>query len=278
MIVVKRLAFGVFFEQRLLQTFEQALVLDIGTGIMDEYTRFHVAIGVDMAIVPATGYTSVNILTVVLEIDGKNRFTAFDTADFADTAYHIGPLFFRRHQVRRRVVTDGHIMEIPGEISALADQQVEKIIRCNRFNILAGVTDGRAKDDAVFPEQIHGMHDLIEMAGTAAAVVDFPISFDTEGKAQIAYIGHFMTKGIVNEGPIGKRMEFAIGMFTAEADDIGFADEWFPAGQQIEMTAQFLALGHDFIHHIERQIQRMAVFGSQHPIQCILQALVGSKE
>ena len=84
MIVVKRLAFGVFFEQRLLQTFEQALVLDIGTGIMDEYTRFHVAIGVNMAIVPATGYTSVNILAVVLEIDGKNRFTAFDTADFAD--------------------------------------------------------------------------------------------------------------------------------------------------------------------------------------------------
>ena len=100
------------------------------------------------------------------------------------------------------------------------------------------------------------------MAGTAAAVVDFPVSFDTEGEAQVAYISHFMTKGIVDESPVGKRMEFAIGMFTAEADDIGFADEWFPAGQQIEMTAQFLALGHDFIHHIEGQIQRMAVFGS----------------
>ena len=116
-------------------------------------------------------------------------------------------------------------MEIPGKISTFADQQVEKIIGCNRFNILPGIADRRTKDDAMFPEQIHGMHDFIKMAGTAAAVVDFPVSFDTEGEAQVAYISHFMTKGIVDESPVGKRMEFAIGMFTAEADNIGFADE-----------------------------------------------------
>lgn len=46
MVVVEGLAFGIFFEERLLQAREQALVVDIGAGIMDEDARFDIAIGI----------------------------------------------------------------------------------------------------------------------------------------------------------------------------------------------------------------------------------------
>ena len=73
MVVVEGLAFGIFFEERLLQAREQALVVDIGAGIMDEDARFDVAIGFDMAVIAAASDTAVDELAIVLEIDGENR-------------------------------------------------------------------------------------------------------------------------------------------------------------------------------------------------------------
>lgn len=86
MVVVERLAFGIFLEERLLQAFEQALLVDVGAGIMDKDARFDVAVRVDMAVVAAAGDATVDVLAVVLEVDGKNRLAAFGAADFTDAA------------------------------------------------------------------------------------------------------------------------------------------------------------------------------------------------
>ena len=63
---------------------------------MDEDARFDVAIGVDMAVIAAASDAAVDELAIVLEIDGENRLATLYAADFADPAYHIGPLFFCR--------------------------------------------------------------------------------------------------------------------------------------------------------------------------------------
>lgn len=63
---------------------------------MDEDARFDVAIGFDMAVIAAASDTAVDELAIVLEIDGENRLAPLYAADFADLAYHIGPLFFCR--------------------------------------------------------------------------------------------------------------------------------------------------------------------------------------
>ena len=57
------------------------------------------------------------------------------------------------------------------------------------------------------------MHDLVEDAFTAAAVVDFAEAFDAEGEAEVADLDDFLAECIVDEGPIGKGVEFASGCF-----------------------------------------------------------------
>lgn len=149
MVVVERLAFGIFLEERLLQAFEQALLVDVGAGIMDKYARFDVAVRVDMAVVAAAGDAAVDVLAVVLEVDGKNRLAAFGAADFTDAANHVGALLGCRQEVQGSIVADRHVMEIPREPDALLDEEVQEFVGRDRIDILAGIADGRAEEDAV---------------------------------------------------------------------------------------------------------------------------------
>ncbi len=73
-----------------------------------------------MAIIAAAGDATVDVLAVVLEVDGKNRLAAFDAADFTDAAYHVGPLLGCRQEVQGSIVADRHVMEIPREPDAFA--------------------------------------------------------------------------------------------------------------------------------------------------------------
>ena len=71
MVAVEGLALVIFLEQGLLQAFQQALVMDVGTGVMDEYAGLHIAVGVDVSILAAAGDTAVNVLAVVLEVNAE---------------------------------------------------------------------------------------------------------------------------------------------------------------------------------------------------------------
>lgn len=139
-----------------------------------------------MAVIAAASDTAVDELAIVLEIDGENRLATLYAADFADPAYHIGPLFFCRQQVQRGVVADGHIMEVPRKPDALLDEQVQEFVRRDGVDVFPGITDGRPKNDAVLAQEVHGVYDLVEIVFAAAAVIDFTESFDTEGEAEIA--------------------------------------------------------------------------------------------
>ena len=91
------------------------------------------------------------------------------------------------------------------------------------------------------------MHDLVEDAFTAAAVVDFAEAFDAEGEAEVADLDDFLAECIVDEGPIGKGVEFAVRMFPTKFQDVRFADQRFAASEEVEMAAYFFALAYDFI-------------------------------
>ena len=70
-VVVARLIVKVGHEQRALERFKQRVLMDIHIGIVDEYARLDVALGIDVQIAAASGNAAVNILRVVLEIDGE---------------------------------------------------------------------------------------------------------------------------------------------------------------------------------------------------------------
>ena len=56
---------------------------------MDEYTGLHIAVWIDMAVVSAACDTSAHIFSIVLEIEGKDRFSALHGTDFTNTVIHI---------------------------------------------------------------------------------------------------------------------------------------------------------------------------------------------
>ena len=74
MVFVKRMVVFVFHEERRFYSFQQADVLDVYVGIVDEGAGFHIAIGVDMDVVPSPGDTSAYIFTVIPEIQRNMGF------------------------------------------------------------------------------------------------------------------------------------------------------------------------------------------------------------
>ena len=105
------------------------------------------------------------------------------------------------------------------------------------------------------------MHDSVEVPFAAAAVVDVAEAFDTDGKAQVAHVGHGFAEVVVDEGAVRKGVEFAVIVLLAEADDIPFAHQRFAAREQVEMAAQFFAFCDDFIHDVKGKVQGVTVFG-----------------
>ena len=153
-------------------------------------------------------------------------------------------------------------MEVPSEPGAFADEEVQEFVRRDGLDIFAGVADRRTEDDAVLAQQVHGMHDPVEDAWAAAAVIDFAETFDAEGEAQIADFDDFLAEIIIDEGAVREGVELTVRMLPAEFQDIGLADQRFAAGEEVEMTADFFPLAYDFVHDFIRQVQRVAVFRS----------------
>ena len=119
MVAVERLSLSVGFEKRLLETLKERLVMDIGSGIVDEYAGLNIADGIDMAVASSSGNTSGNKLSVVLEVDGEYFFSAFPSSDFSYSVIHIFTLFGIKQELRGSVVSNRHIMEIPSISYAL---------------------------------------------------------------------------------------------------------------------------------------------------------------
>ena len=75
-ILVEGLIVMVSHEQRALQRVQQADVMDIAVGIVNEHTGLHIALGIDVQITAAAGNTAADKLGVILEIHGEDGFGA----------------------------------------------------------------------------------------------------------------------------------------------------------------------------------------------------------
>ena len=76
-------------ENRALEGVEQRRVVDIGIGIMNEYTWLHIARCVDVQVVPSPCDTPAHKLAVILKIHAKNRLCF---SEMTDAAVHFLPL------------------------------------------------------------------------------------------------------------------------------------------------------------------------------------------
>ena len=259
MVLIEWLPFGVFLEQGLGQAGKKIIFIDICAGVMDKYTGLHIAVRIDMAIVPAAGYAAADVLAIILEVQGHEGFARFQFPDFTNPVNHIGPLLPGRQKIQGCTLTHRHVMEVPGVPGALTDEHVNEVIGGDCFNVLPGIAYGCTIDDTIFMEQVHGMHHFVKVALTTAAVVYFSPAFNGDGEGQVPNFTDLPAEIVINESTIGKCMELAVRMGLAELQDIRFSYERFPAGHHVEMDAQCFTLGDNLIHHIVGQVQGVAV-------------------
>ena len=97
MVIVERLVVMISLEKRALQCFQQRAVMDIGVGVVDEYTRLHIALGIDVQITASACDTSTYELSVVLEVHTEDRFLS---AHLTDSVVHYFTLFGLQQQLR----------------------------------------------------------------------------------------------------------------------------------------------------------------------------------
>ena len=141
MIAIKRLPVSVCHKEWLFESFQERNFPDICRRVVNKYTWFYISIRIDMAVVSSTCDTASDKFSVILEIHCINRLSTCCTADFSYPVIHIFSLFLCREQIRCCIISNRHIMEIPGETTSLSDDHIQEFIRCNRFNVLSGITD-----------------------------------------------------------------------------------------------------------------------------------------
>ena len=259
MVAVKGLPLPIQPEQRLLQALQKALFPDIRAGIVDKHAGLHVARGIDVAVDAAAGYAAAGKLAVVLEVDAVELLAAGDAANFPDAVLHVGALLRRQQQVGGGIDAHGHIVEVPGEHAALADQQVEELVAGDHLIVLAGVADGHAEGDAVAVHQIHGVQRLLEVTLPTASVVGLLEALHADGHEEVAHPQHLLTEFLVDEGAIGEGMERHVPVLFAQADDILLPQQRLAAGKETGVGAQRLGLCQHPIHLLKGQALLVAV-------------------
>ena len=141
MVPVIGLRCTIGLEQRALQDFEQALLLDVGVAVMDEYAGLCVSGRVDVEVLTAAGDAAVHILTVILEIHGEELNVALRVTDMTDALDDFHTLLRSRKQVGNRVVADRHIVEEEAEAGALLRQEAEELVAGDGVEVVFGVAD-----------------------------------------------------------------------------------------------------------------------------------------
>ena len=167
-------------------------------------------------------------------------------------------------------------MEVEAEVCALIAEETHELITGNGFDVVTGVADGGAEQDAVLLEQIHGAHNGSIVALTTAGIVGLRGTLDGQHKGDVAQTDDFLAERFIDQGGVGIDGKLHIVVLLGQLEDISLAHQRLTAGQHVQINAQFLALGDDLIHIVKAQVVLVAVLTGQQPTQCILQAEVGS--
>ena len=259
MVLVEGLAVVVRHEQRALKNLQNAAVVDVGIGIVDEDAGLCITGRVDVEVVAAARNAAADELTVILEVHRVERDIASLAAQIADAVDHVLALLRGGHQFGGCLVADGHVVEIEAEVRALVAQEAHEVIAGDGLDVGAGVADGGTEQDAVLLEQVHSVHDGGVMAAAAAGIVGLRGALDGQHEGDVAQADDLFAEGIVDQGGVGVDGELHIVVLLGQLQDVGLADQRLAPGEHVEVHAQLLALRDDLVHIVKAQVVLVAV-------------------
>ena len=150
-------------------------------------------------------------------------------------------------------------MEVEAKVCTLLAQETHELIVGDSFDVVTGIADGGAKDDAVLLQQIHRVHDSGIVPLTAAGIVGLRGALDGQHEGNVAQTHHLFAEGLINEGGVGVDGKFNIVVLLRQLQDIGLAHQRLAAGQHVQVYAQLLALGNDLVHILKAEVVLVAV-------------------
>ena len=226
---------------------------------MDEHAGVHVAVGVDVQIGASASDAAADELGVVLEVHREERLLG---AVAADAAVHLGALLRRREKLRRSVVSDGHVVEVPNEVRAHPDEAVIVLLRGDGLKVRSRIARGNTVEQLALAEKVHRVRRLAVNAVTAAGIGRFLKALERDGRDKVLHAQHIVGELFVDERAVRKGEEDAVVVLFAELDEIGLADERFAAGVDVHVNAHVLALTDDVIDLVKGEIELVAIFRS----------------
>ena len=188
-------------EDRALQSFQQGTFADIGVGVVDEYTRFHITFCINMKISSSSGDTSADILCVVLEVHGEDRF---GLTELTDPLVNFCTLFRVWKKFRNGSVSYRHIMEEPDEQCAGVNDHIKERFTADILIVLACVAGGNTEWEFMLFHQFHCMHYFFVIAAASSSVVGFLKTFQADGRNKILYAEHFVAEIFVDQCSVGE--------------------------------------------------------------------------
>ena len=213
-----------------------------------------------MTVASASGDAPVHLVPVILKIHEPDGFTALIASDLANSVEDIFSLLRRRHQTDVSILPHRHIMEIPGELDALADQEIQKFIAGHSLDIFLCITNGGPVDQAAPVHQLHGICDLSEGSCAAARIGGLFETFNAHDQDDVPAPADILAELLVNQGSVGENHETAVGMLFCQTNDIAPTNQRFPAGHGVFMNPELLSLRNNAVHVLITEVQRMLVF------------------
>ena len=131
-ILIERLIDTILLEQRIFIGLQQRIRADVGVGIVHEGAGLNIAARVDMDIALAASNASADVFAVIPEIHGEQRL---GFSEVPDLVVHILALIGGGHQLRHRVLSDGHIGEEPAKFCAPVDHGVDIFLAADELRM-----------------------------------------------------------------------------------------------------------------------------------------------
>ena len=223
---------------------------------MNEHAGVHITVGIDVQIPAAAGNTATHILRVVLEVHGEQGLLR---PVLPDAVIGSDPLLRRGQQLRRSVIAHRHIVEVPNEIAAQADQLIEERLRGNGLEIGAGVAGGNPVDQLFLVQQIDGLHDLAVHAVAAPTICGALGALQGNRGDKVLHPQHLVRKSLVDQCGVGKAEENAVGVLFTKADQVLLAYQRLTASVDVHVDAQLLTLLDNAVDLLVGQVQLVAV-------------------
>ena len=260
-VVVPGPVLAICLEQRLLQALQQALLLDVCSGVVDEHAGLNVTAGIDVAVHASAGNAAAHVLAIVLEVHGEDLLAALDAAHLANAILHVRALLDSGHQIGIGTGADRHVMEVPDETAALVDDHVKVLVGADGFHIVARVCNGDAVDQAMRAQLVQRVHNLVERTVAAAAVVGILEAFQGDGERDVAQLADLLAELVVDQACVREDVEHAVVVDLCQFQDVLLANQRFAAGEHEHMRAQALGLVQHLVHLVIGQVQGILVVG-----------------